>query len=181
MLHQRTITADEDGTLHFAEHVTLPESFVDGPRVGISFELAEGFDDAAWVGLGPWENYPDRASSALLARHQSPIDALATPYVRPQENGTRGGVTRLELSGPAGALRVEAATPLHMNVSRHSIAELEAHADGHWWELPPSRKTVVHLDVAHRGVGTARLGPDTLPEQRFSGRHHSWQWSLTLP
>ena len=34
-----------------------------------------------WVGLGPWENYPDRHSSALLGRWASSIDDLATPYL----------------------------------------------------------------------------------------------------
>lgn len=35
-------------------------------RVGIEFTLAEGFEHSAGIGLGPWENYPDRASSVLL-------------------------------------------------------------------------------------------------------------------
>ncbi|TMR91073.1 hypothetical protein EJK15_51960 [Nonomuraea basaltis] len=57
------------------------------------------------TGLGPWENHPDRRASALLARWSSPVHELATPYVKPQENGIRGGVDELTLTGPRRARR----------------------------------------------------------------------------
>ncbi|MEU4230623.1 hypothetical protein AB0F17_40580 [Nonomuraea sp. NPDC026600] len=56
-------------------------------------------------------------------------------------------------------------------------AELGA---AHWWELPPSEATVIHLDIVHRGVGTGMLGPDTRPPYRPSGSEYAWQWRLTL-
>jgi beta-galactosidase len=176
VVHTRTVTVLGEDDYLLAEQVTLPEG--DGLRVGMEFELADGFDQARWVGLGPWENYPDRRASALLGAWESPIDELAVPYLRPQENGGRGEVTELTLSGPAGTVRTVHATPLHMNVSRYSIGELEA--AGHWWELQPSGKTVVHLDVAHRGVGTGLLGPDTRPKYRLAQREYGWQWRLML-
>ncbi|MFI0446524.1 glycoside hydrolase family 2 TIM barrel-domain containing protein [Actinomadura sp. 6N118] len=177
VVHRRTITAlgDADWVLH--ETVELPE-VEETLRVGMEFELGEEFDRVRWTGLGPWENYPDRCASALLGTWESSIDDLAVPYILPQENGTRGAVTALELSGPTGKVRTRHAAPLHMNVSRFSIAELEAAA--HWWELPRNATTVVHLDVAHRGVGTGALGPDTRPWHRLSGHHYDWQWRLTI-
>lgn len=178
VVHSRTVTALTAGDFLFTERVTLPEGIDDGLRVGMEFHLVEGFEQVRWVGLGPWENYPDRRSSALLGAWESPIDDLAVPYLRPQENGTRGEVTEMLLSGAAGAVRTLHAAPLHMNVSRHTVNELEEAA--HWWELPPSRKTVVHLDIAHRGVGTGFLGPDTLPAYRPSARRHTWTWRLSL-
>ncbi|MEU4226972.1 glycoside hydrolase family 2 TIM barrel-domain containing protein [Nonomuraea sp. NPDC026600] len=178
VVHRRTITALADGDWILDEQVTLPEDTQDGLRVGMEFELVDGFENAGWVGLGPWENYPDRRASALLGSWESTIDGLAVPYLLPQENGTRGEVTSLLLTGPAGTVRTAHETPLHMNVSRYSVSELEA-AD-HWWELPPSRKTVVHLDIAHRGLGTAVLGPDTRPHHRLTATEYAWQWRLTL-
>lgn len=61
------------------QQATLPEGIRDGLRVGIAFTLAEGFEHSTGIGLGSWENYPDRASSALLDRWESTIDALAVP------------------------------------------------------------------------------------------------------
>ncbi|WP_067819797.1 glycoside hydrolase family 2 TIM barrel-domain containing protein [Actinomadura kijaniata] len=178
VVHTRTVTPLAGGDYLLDEKVTLPDGIGDGLRVGMEFELTDGFDQARWVGLGPWENYPDRRASALLGAWESPIDELAVPYLRPQENGTRGEVTELLLSGPAGTVRTRHATPLHMNVSRYTVSELEAAA--HWWELRPSRRTIVHLDIAHRGVGTGFLGPDTRPAHRPSRSEHAWRWRLTL-
>ncbi|GAA3147002.1 glycoside hydrolase family 2 TIM barrel-domain containing protein [Planomonospora alba] len=178
IVHTRSVTQVDEGDYVLAEHVTLPGDGVDVLRVGMEFELVDGFDRARWVGLGPWENYPDRRASALLGAWDSTIDDLAVPYLKPQENGGRGEVTELVLSGPAGTVRTRHATALHMTVSRHTVEELEAVT--HWWKLPPAGKTVVHLDIAQRGVGTALLGPDTLPAYRLRQREYAWQWQLTL-
>jgi len=61
------------------QQAILPEGTRDGLRVGITFTLAEGFEHSAGIDLGSWENYPDRASSALLGRWESTIDALLSP------------------------------------------------------------------------------------------------------
>ncbi len=176
--HVRTLSrlGDDDFLLH--EQVVLPEGTRDGLRVGVEFHLVPGFETARWTGLGPWENYPDRSASALLGAWESPIDEMSVPYIVAQENGTRGGTTRLELRGPSGVVEIEMAEPLHINVARHTVAELEA-AD-HWWKLPESDRTVVHLDIAHRGVGSALLGPDTRPIHRLFGERYEWTWRLRL-
>ena len=178
VVHRRTITQLGDGEWIFDEDVTLPEGTGDGLRVGVEFVLQAGFDTASWVGLGPWENYPDRRSGALVGRWHSSIDDLAVPYVYPQHHGTRGGVTGLELGGPAGHAVIRTDRELHATVTRHSPAELEA-AD-HWWELPHAAATIVSLDIAHRGIGMARLGPDTRPEHRLDGSAYRWRWQLRL-
>ncbi|MFI1034260.1 glycoside hydrolase family 2 TIM barrel-domain containing protein [Streptomyces sp. NPDC020951] len=178
VVHRRTIVTLAEGDFLLSEQVTLPEDSRDGLRIGMRFELVDGFEHASWVGLGPWENYPDRRSAALLGAWESTIDGLAVPYIFPQENGTRGEVTEMRLTGPRGKVRTTHTTPLHMNVSRYSLGELEDAA--HWWELPTSSRTVVHLDVAHRGIGTGLLGPDTRPQYRISGSRYDWEWRLTL-
>jgi beta-galactosidase len=178
VVHRREVTELGEGHFLFSEDVQLPEDTHDGLRVGMAFELPTGFDDVSWVGLGPWENYPDRSEHALLGRWESSIADLAVPYVRPQEHGTRGGVTELAVTGPAGKVLVATSIPVHVNVGRHTVAELES--VDHWWELPDSTATVVHVDVAHRGVGTALLGPDTPAAHRLSGTRYTWQWRLRL-
>ncbi|MET0726764.1 MAG: glycoside hydrolase family 2 TIM barrel-domain containing protein [Acidimicrobiales bacterium] len=178
VVHRRTIGTLADGDYVLAEQVTLPEGTHDGLRVGMELELVDGFEDAQWVGLGPWENYPDRRSSALLGCWSSTIDGLAVPYIVPQENGGRGEVTELRLTGPAGTVSTVHSVPLQMNVGRCSHDELEAAQ--HWWELPHNDTTIVHLDVAHRGLGTTLLGPDTRPRYRLDGCEYSWEWRLTL-
>ncbi|WP_062077186.1 glycoside hydrolase family 2 TIM barrel-domain containing protein [Demequina globuliformis] len=178
VLHERRIVQVGDGDYVLTELVTLPEGQTDGVRVGIEFELIEGFGEVEFVGLGPWENYPDREASALLGAWQVPLDDFATPYIVPQESGSRGGTLTTRISGPAGTVRTQHAHPLHLNVARRTIADLEAH--NHWWEVPTRDTAIVHLDIAQRGVGSARLGPDADQATRLDKDSYTWTWRLQL-
>lgn len=178
VIHQREITSPGANRWVFHEHVTLPEGTSDGLRVGMELHLVDGFDAASWVGLGPWENYPDRRTSALLGTWSSSIDDLQVPYLPPQENGGRGLTTELRLTGARGIVRSTHGTPLQVNVSRHTPGDLES--TPHWWQVPASTATVVQLDVAHRGLGTGVLGPDTSSANRLTERHYDWCWELDL-
>lgn len=178
ILHRRAVRMVGQDDYVFDEEVRLPDGTRDGLRVGMEFELISGFDTAEWLGLGPWENYPDRRFGARVGRWASRIEDLAVSYVRPQENGTRGGVTELVIQGGPGRAEISSETPLHVNVSRYTIDELES--TDHWWELPESQASIVHVDVAHRGVGTGRIGPDTRPVHRLTGSSYEWRWRLSL-
>lgn len=176
--HTQEITVLDDGLIRFDEVVHVPDAIAELPRIGIELRLVPGFDRCDWFGDGPHENYADRRAAALLGRWESPIDDMAVPYLRPQENGGRGGVTRLTLTGTA-AIEFGFAQPMQISVSRHTVEDLSAHA--HVWELPPREHTVVHMDVAHRGLGTASVGPDVRPEFRIGPGRTAWSWFLATP
>ncbi|WP_284984472.1 glycoside hydrolase family 2 TIM barrel-domain containing protein [Arthrobacter sp. efr-133-TYG-118] len=178
VVHRRRIVEAGPDEFEFIEHVELPEGSEDGLRVGIEVELAGEFDELEWVGLGPWENYPDRSSSALLGRWSSTIDDFVVPYLLPQENGGRGGVEQLRVTGRGGSMSTSHSSPFQMTVGRHTVEELEDAT--HWWKLAPSSRTIIHLDFAHRGVGTGILGPDVRSEFRLKERTYSWTWRMQL-
>lgn len=178
VVHRSRISCVGENDWVFDEEVILPEGTSDGLRVGVEFEFVGGLDSASWIGLGPEENYPDRRRGALLGRWERSIDELAVPYLYPQHHGTRGGVTALALSGPVGNVEITADREVHATVTRHTVSELEE-AD-HWWKLPESSRTVVAIDIAHRGVGMAALGPDVTPEYRLGGSSYAWRWRLRL-
>ena len=48
----------------------------------------------------------------------------------------------------------------------------------HIGELVPRPETIVHLDAAHRGLGTASCGPDTLPGYLVGPGTYHWSWTL---
>jgi beta-galactosidase len=178
VLHRTRIRAVGPNDYLLDEEVELGDGLTDLLRVGVRFTLQPGIDEVTWTGLGPWENYPDRRTSALLGSWSATVEELATPYVRPQENGTRGGIDEYRLSGPAGRADIMASAPLWITTSRHTVEALEQ-AD-HWWELPRSELTHVAVDIAHRGLGTGSLGPDVLREHRLTDREYAWQWRLRL-
>ncbi|WP_217185852.1 glycoside hydrolase family 2 TIM barrel-domain containing protein [Streptomyces sp. AC495_CC817] len=174
--HEQVFTALVDGRVLVEETAVLPEELTDVARVGTVFETVEGLDSLAWYGQGPWESYPDRAAGAPVGHHAAPVDALFTPYLRPQESGGRHGVRHFTLSGGDHVLAVRLDGPRQVSVTRHRAADLAAVA--HHDELVPRPGCVVHIDAAHRGLGTASCGPDTAPPYLVLPGVHRWSWTL---
>jgi beta-galactosidase len=156
----------------------VPGSLSDIPRVGIEFALVPGFERVRWRGDGPHETYPDRMSSGLLGVWESTVDELQTPYVRPQENGGRTGVTAASLSDGTHIVQLRFTEPVLLTASHQSVRDLEATA--HSWELPRREQTIVRADVAHRGLGSASVGPDALPRFIVGSGVYEWSWSLAV-
>jgi beta-galactosidase len=157
--------------------VTVPDELADLPRLGHSLLAPHSLNTVRWLGRGPHENYPDRRRSALIAWHESGVDEL--PYLMPQEFGLRCNVRRWYLLDDAGhGLAVEARAPsgLHVSATHHSVADLTSACDV--LDLRRRAEIVVHVDVAHRGLGTASCGPDTSQEHRLRAGRWRWQWWL---
>ncbi|MFI2203422.1 glycoside hydrolase family 2 TIM barrel-domain containing protein [Streptomyces sp. NPDC020192] len=176
--HRQVLTPVEGG-IRVDEEAVLPDEFDDVARVGTVFETVPGLDLMEWFGQGPWESYPDRSAGAPVGHHRVPVDALFTPYLRPQESGGRHGVRRFTLSAPdATGLAVELDEPRQVSVTRYRAEDLTAAP--HHDELVPRPGCVVHLDAAHRGLGTASCGPDTSPAYRIAPGVHRWSWTLRV-
>jgi beta-galactosidase len=177
--HRREF-APVEGGVRVEESAELPAKFHDGARIGSVFETVAGLDLPEWFGQGPWESYPDRAAGAPVGHHVLPVDDLFTPYPRPQESGGRHGVRRFRLSAPgATGLSVELDEPRQVSVTRYRAEDLTAAA--HHDELTPRSSCVVHIDAAHRGLGTASCGPDTFSAYLVAPGTHRWSWTLRVP
>lgn len=178
--HRQRVVAVSDTCFRFDEQVLVPDELDDIPRIGMTFATTSGFETVSWLGRGPHETYPDRKRSGLLGRFMSSVDDLAVPYLRPQENGGRADVTQLVLSSEHEdhGITVTVDRPMQMNVSHFLPADLERAR--HSWELEPRPETYVHLDVAHRGLGSAAVGPDTHPDHRVGSGEYRWGWQLEL-
>ena len=165
------------GGLTVKESVTIPKAFDDLARVGTLFELDGSLSDLVYFGTGSHESYPDR-KIGRIARYVSTVAAQYIPYVRPQENGGHAAVRWFEVTNAAGnGLRFEMAKPAQVSVTPNRDAEL---ADAtHDVEVKACGNTVVHIDAAHRGVGTASCGPDTLDKYIIKTGVHTWEWTVT--
>ena len=171
--HERRITTDAEGVL-VHERVHLPAELSDVARVGVTLGMPV-ISDVRWFGRGPQETCPDR-TLAPFGSWAAPLVGMHTDYVRPQENGGREDVVWMELAADEAAWAIVQDAPRHMSVSRYSDGQL---ADvTHNVELVPEDMTYVHIDAAHRGVGTASCGPDTLPQYLVGTGHHEWTWRL---
>lgn len=176
--HRVTMTESETGTV--CRHVVeVPEHLADLPRVGVVFTLPGSFDRVRWYGRGPHENYPDRNRSAMLGIWEGPPDDL--PYLVPQEFGLRTDCRWVELieSSTGRVVRVDAIErPLHVSATHHRATDLTAAASA--FDLTPSPELIVHLDVAHRGLGTASCGPDVLDGYRLAAGTYEFAYRVAL-
>jgi len=159
------------------ESVTIPKAFDDLARVGTLFELDGSLSDLVYFGTGSHESYPDR-KIGRIARYVSTVAAQYIPYVRPQENGGHAAVRWFEVTNAAGnGLRFAMSKPAQVSVTPNRDGEL---ADAtHDVEVKGCGNTVVHVDAAHRGVGTASCGPDTLDKYIIKTGVHTWEWTVT--
>jgi beta-galactosidase len=69
--------------------------------------------------------------------------------------------------------------PRQVSVTRHRALDLASAR--HHDDLIPRPGCVVHVDAAHRGLGTASCGPDTLPAYLVGPGTYHWSWLLTTP
>jgi beta-galactosidase len=174
--HTQSITPVVGG-FSVKESVTIPKAFSDLARVGTLFELDGSLSDLVYFGTGAHESYPDR-KLGRIARYVSTVAAQYIPYVRPQENGGHAAVRWFEVTNSAGnGLRFAMSKPAQVSVTPNRDADL---ADAtHDVEVKACGNTVVHIDAAHRGVGTASCGPDTLDEYIIKTGVHTWEWTVT--
>ncbi|MDT3395992.1 glycoside hydrolase family 2 TIM barrel-domain containing protein [Streptomyces sp. B1866] len=137
------------------------------PRLGVRLGVPAAFGEAAWYGGGPGEAYPDTRSAARIGLWRMPVDAMQTPYVRPQENGARADVRWARLATAGGrAVRVAGEPPFWFTARRWTSEQLDAAA--HLPDLVPSPDTVwVNLDHGQHGIGTQSCGPGVLPPYRL--------------
>ena len=165
-----------DGAVWFDEELVVPAAWDDVARVGVSLVTRPGYERIEWFGLGPDENEADRRAGSLVGRYRAPVDEL--PYLMPQDFGTRTDVRWFAVASATAGLRVAATDGrlLTCSATHHTQADLAAATD--WLELRHRRGTVVHADVAKRGVGSASCGPDTLARYRVAPG--TWRWSWTL-
>ncbi|MRX63884.1 glycoside hydrolase family 2 TIM barrel-domain containing protein [Maribacter luteus] len=73
------------------------------PRFGNNFIIKKEYENVNWYGRGPFENYQDRKTAALVGKYGAKVDDLYYPYIRPQENGNRSDVRWVTFKNANGA------------------------------------------------------------------------------
>jgi beta-galactosidase len=140
-----------DGIIEVKQEVVSRK--IELPRVGLRFKLPSDFDTVRFYGRGPHENYPDRESSARISRFTLTVNELEHRYMRPQENGTRGGTRELTLLGADGIISVTDLSGSGFLFSARYYTQEELDQAEHLHELIYTNITELSLDGAMCGVG----------------------------
>ena len=189
-----------DGSISVVEKMMDAGGLSEAPdlfRFGMAFAMPDSFDRLDFFGLGPWENYIDRRSAALLGRYQQRVaDQYHYGYVRTQESGTHTGLRFFRILDEGGN-GLELLSPVAFSASAlpYSIADLDvAAAEGdtprmnhngqfgvprHSLELKPSGNTFVHVDAVQMGVGGINSwGEKPLEKYRIPAREREFRFVL---
>lgn len=179
--------AGADGPIvRIVERVDVPKEFDDLPRVGVRFAIPASWSHLEWMGPGPGDSYADRRAAGIVGRWATTVPDTFTDFVVPQESGHRAdarwfalrshGAGREVGAGDGPALVVASDRPFGFSASRFTVEDLTAATHAH--ELVARPEIEVHVDAAHRGLGSAACGPDTAPRHLVRGGRYRWTWTL---
>lgn len=137
------------------------------PRFGMQMTMAGEYSTFEFFGLGPHENYVDRASSALVGHYVQRVeDQYHYGYVRPQESGTKTQLKWIKVLDDNGAgFEIRSDVKFSASALPFSAEELDVryqnNNQAHSLELKSLAfegqrslgKTCVHFDLAQQGLG----------------------------
>lgn len=145
-------TVHEDTSIEVALHMNKDETLELLPSFGMRFTLPIDFDQLEYYGMGPLDNYSDRAQGALLDVYSSTIHQEYVPYLNPQECGNHCGTRYVKLlNKQQKGMMICSTTPFSFSALPYSREELQLAK--HPYELP--RPYAVHVAImqAQMGVG----------------------------
>ncbi len=167
-----TLTYDifADGAITITERLSdagrLSSSFM-LPRFGLELCMNGAYSNLEYFGLGPYENYSDRNSSATVGLYRHRVeDMYHYGYVRPQESGTRTGLKWIQVTDDNGdGFRFFSDLKFSASVLPFNWKEMDVRVLGnnqaHSLELKEKAfegkrsegKTWVNLDLVQMGLG----------------------------
>lgn len=127
-------------------------------RMGLELELGGDHDRVQWFGPGNEESYSDRWHGLFVGHHEGTVSEQFFPYALPQETGNHTQCRWFALRSDDGAGLVAVADGrFDAQALRARSEDLEAVKHPH--EIKWRDATILRLDAAHSGIGTASCGP----------------------
>ncbi|MGD2094752.1 MAG: DUF4981 domain-containing protein, partial [Phycisphaerales bacterium] len=122
------------------------------PKFGMRVQLQDRFTQIAWYGRGPFENYPDRKTGALIGLYESDLENFITDYIAPQDNANRCDVRWFSLADHNGnRIHVTGLQELCFRAWPYTEADLENAK--YSFELPVRDLININIDLNIHGVG----------------------------
>ena len=155
------------------------------PRLGLSLRLGRAYENMAWYGRGPWENYVDRKTASFVGIWRSTVTDQFVDYVRPQDCGMKCDVRWAEFTDRHGrGVRFSASEPLFMQALHYDWETLaySRHINGQrrmCATLIPSEDVLLNLDVRQTGLGGASCGPGPMAKYSFDPKA-TVEWTLKI-
>ena len=171
-------TLDKNGALKirttFQPDTAIVKSMA---RLGLTFRVADTYDQVSYLGRGDNETYADRGQSGKIGLYQTTPERMFHYYVTPQSTGNRTDVRWTKFTDRSGeGIFVDSNRPFQFSIVPFSDVLLEKAR--HINELERDGLVTVHLDAEQAGVGTATCGPGVLPQYLVPLKKQSFEFTL---
>ena len=171
-------TLDKNGALKirttFQPDTAIVKSMA---RLGLTFRVADTYDQVSYLGRGDNETYADRGQSGKIGLYQTTPERMFHYYVTPQSTGNRTDVRWTKFTDRSGeGIFVDSNRPFQFSIVPFSDVLLEKAR--HINELERDGLMTVHLDSEQAGVGTATCGPGLLPQYLVPLKKQSFEFTL---
>ena len=128
------------------------------PRMGVSITLNKQYDQMAWLGRGPHENYCDRNGSSFVGLYKGSVAEQYFAYDRPQENGNKTDVRWMSLTDLKGnGLMVIGAPTISGSAYLFPTEDLDEpgtrKSQRHISDIQPKDMVTWNIDFKQMGVG----------------------------
>ena len=120
------------------------------PEFGMMLKLDADYENLEWYGMGPEENYIDRATGARLGIFSNKVTDNMAKYLVPQECGNKIGVRYAKLTDNSGRGIVFSGNEMEFSALPFTPHELENAL--HDYELPQVHYTVVRANLRQMGI-----------------------------
>lgn len=150
-------------------------------RFGMQTTIPKAFDQAAYYGKGPHENYIDRIQSAKLGYYTANTSDLKFDYIYPQENGNRCDVREMSFTSSNQSLTVKGYPTIDFSVWPYTQENLDKAT--HTYELDEEDFYTLNIDYKQLGVGgdnswSARAL--ALPAYRLEENKYEYSFTLSV-
>lgn len=141
-----------NATIDILNKITTEAEMPILPRVGVGLVLNHDMENIKWFGRGPFENYPDRKSSADIGIYTSTVQEQHYPYIIPVECGGKEDVKWLQcLNEREKGMEITSSKVYHFDIHHNSIHDY--YKAKHQEELIPRPEVYLNLDYIHSGLG----------------------------
>ena len=174
-----TYEVSPDGYVDVSASFHPGEGF-DLHRLGLRMFLDSSFEEVAWYGRGPMENYRDRKDAAFLGTYRSTVSDMVEPYARTQTMGQRTD-TRWVTFTSAGGVAVRFSAAGSFEFSAQHFTDEDIFRARYFHDLDKVRRpdVVLNLDCFMDGVGNGSCGPTTLPQYKIKpGETYSYKFRI---
>ncbi|SKB33996.1 glycoside hydrolase family 2 TIM barrel-domain containing protein [Alkalitalea saponilacus] len=152
------------------------------PRLGMMMSLPGRFNNLTWYGRGPWENYPDRKTSAFIDLYHSTVADQLEWYPAPQENGYRADVRWLKLTDDDGnGFLIEGEELIGFSALNFTPEDFTLPGRGQIHTIDLNPRDEVYLNIDHKVMG---VGGDTSwgarPHAKYSIMPRNYEYQFRI-